>query len=161
MLLRWGESGETENSLLVSYDHRWGWGSGLVLFGIEFLYFFFIVARVVLCFGFVLETALITHRYFSYCWVVLTLPQSLSCSSDCPTSEWAEGAQEAGGAHSGDSWPQLDKGTSCTLWCDAQQWKLRKKEEGGSSELLHLSFQVSWWSPAFLGMAEHLLASGK
>jgi len=42
--------------------------SVLVLAGIELI--FFLVACVVVCFGFVMKIVLITHQCFSYCWAI-------------------------------------------------------------------------------------------
>lgn len=57
----------------------------LVLYGIELI--FFIVACMVLCFGYVMKTVLVTHQFFSYCWAKLTQHQGLFCFSHCPISE--------------------------------------------------------------------------
>jgi len=68
---------------------------------------FFIGDCMVLCFGFVMRTALMTQGCFSYCWTALAQHQGLSCFSACLASEQARDAQEAGRRHSRDSWPQL------------------------------------------------------
>ena len=97
-----------------------------------------------LCFGFVLRTVLITQGCFCYCWAVLTQSQGLFCSSHHPTSEWAGGAQGVGRGHSRDSWPQLTKGISHTIWRHAQHIKLGE-EEGRRAHLerWRLSSQVT------------------
>ena len=46
------------------------------------------------------------------------------------TGKEAEGAQGFGRGHSWDSWPQLTKGISHTMWHHAQHIKLEKKEGG-------------------------------
>lgn len=66
----------------------------LILAEIELI--FPIVAITVLCFGYVLETALITQGCFSSCSAKAAPFLFLTNL----TSEWAEGAQEAGRAHS-------------------------------------------------------------
>jgi len=83
-----------------------------------------------LCFGLVLKTVLIAG-YFSYCWEVLTQSQGLICISDCPTSEQAGGAQEAGRGHRWDSRPQLTQGIFHAIWCHAQHTKLVEEERWG------------------------------
>jgi len=64
----------------------------LVLAGIELIVF--VAAGMRLCFGFLQKTLLTTQGCFSHCWAVLTHSQGLFCSSPCPTSERAGGAQE-------------------------------------------------------------------
>lgn len=63
----------------------------LVLAGVEFV--FFIVAHIMIYFGFVTRTV-ITHRCLSYCWAVLAQHQGLFCFLRCPGSKDAGGAQE-------------------------------------------------------------------
>ena len=103
-----------------------------------------IIASMGLCFGFVLETVLIIQGCFHYCWAVLTQSQGLFCLSPHPTSEEAGGAQGVWSGHSWDSWPQLTKGISHTIWHHAQHIELGG---GGGSrghlEWWHLSSQVT------------------
>jgi len=72
----------------------------LVLAGVELT--FFLVASVRLCFGFVLETVLITQGCLSYRSAVLTQSQGLFCSSS-PHQRAGWGAQGVGRGHSQDS----------------------------------------------------------
>jgi len=74
-----------------------------------------------LSFGFVLKTVLITQRCFSYRSAMLTQSQDLFCFSHCPANKWVRGAQEVGRGHSWDSWLQIIKGISHSIWCHAQQ----------------------------------------
>lgn len=69
-----------------------------------------------LCFGFVLETELITWRCFSCCWAGLPQHPGLFCSSSHPASEWAGSTQWVGRGPSRDSWPQWTKGISQNMW---------------------------------------------
>jgi len=134
----------------------------LVLARVELM--FFRVARMRLCFGFVLETALITQGCFSYCWAAFTQSQSLFGSSHRPASEWAGGAQESGRGRSQDSWPQLAKGILHATRHHARHTKLGKKEAGGHFGMMAFVFpsnRYPWWSPAFLEVAEHWPADGK
>ena len=71
-------------------NHRSNCHSMLVLAALGLI--FFPAARMGLCFGFVLETALIPEGWFRYCGAVLTQSQGLSCSSPHPTRSW-EGTQ--------------------------------------------------------------------
>lgn len=67
----------------------------------------------VLCFGFWMEVMLVTHRYFSYCWAVLSyIP---------PASKGAGSAQVGKGEHQ-DSWPGLATGLFRATWHRAEQW---------------------------------------
>ena len=86
----------------------------LVLDGLELVFF-------TVRFRFVLKTVLVTQGCVSYCWAGLAQRQGLFCSSLCPTSEQAGGAQGVGRGHSQDSWPQLTQGIFQTIWCHAQQ----------------------------------------
>ena len=86
----------------------------LVLDGIELVFF-------TVRFRFVLKTVLVTQGCVSYCWAALAQRQGLFCSSLCPTSEQAGGAEGVGRGHSQDSWPQLTQGIFQTIWCHAQQ----------------------------------------
>lgn len=62
----------------------------LVLAGVELI--FLTVAALGPCFGFVLETVLVTQGWFGYPLVVVTQSQGLFCSSPHPTSEGAGSA---------------------------------------------------------------------
>jgi len=53
------------HSVLLRRGVRERLGGVLVLAGVELI--FFVVARMVLCLGFVLGTALVTQGWFSYC----------------------------------------------------------------------------------------------
>jgi len=56
----------------------------LVLAGMELN--LFVVASMGLCFGFILNTVLVTQGCFGCCWAVLTQSQGLFCSSHRPAS---------------------------------------------------------------------------
>ena len=136
-------------------------GLSLVLAGTELI--FFTVSSMRLCSGFVLKTVLIIQRCFSHCWAVLTQSQGLFCFSPHPTSEWAEGAQEAGRGHKPgqlsptDQWDVPYHTTSCSA--DKVGGRRRKRRDVWSDgDCLPKS---PWWSPAFLAVPEHLPASGK
>jgi len=98
-----------------------------------------------LCFGFVTKTVLMTQGCFSCCWATLTQNRGLFCSSLCPVSEWAGGAQGVGRGHSRDSWPHLTKGIFHSMWHHAQHVKLGKEagRGGGRWEWWHLASQVT------------------
>ena len=114
----------------------------LVLAGIELVSFR--VASMGLCFGFVLETVLITQGCVSSCWAGLTQRQGLCCCSHLPTSEEAGGARGAGRGHSRDSCPQLTPGMFQTIWRRAQHRELGEEGgRGGCWEWRRLSAQVT------------------
>lgn len=96
----------------------------------------------VLYFGFVMKIVLKTRLCFSCCKVVLALSQGLLCFSYSPASEGLAGHKEPEG-DSQDSWPQLTKGMSNTIWHHAQYLKLGKK--GGREDILQsgMSSQVT------------------
>lgn len=48
---------------------------------------FFTVVHVVIYFGFMMKTVLITQGYFGYCWVVITQHEGFFCFSCCPVGE--------------------------------------------------------------------------
>lgn len=73
-------------------------------------------------------------------------------SAPCPSSEEAEGAQGALRGHRWDSWPQLTRGISHTVWHHAQHANWR--EEGETFAVMIVIFPCpchSWWSPTLLG----------
>ena len=124
---------------------------------------FFIVATMGLCFGFVTKTVLVTQGYFNYCWTVLAQHQGLLCFSPHPTSKQAGDAQEAARGHS-QLTPTDQRDTPRRM---ASCWAIStmgKKEEGemfGAMASVFPSNCDTWWSPAFLEMAEQLPAGGK
>jgi len=82
---------------------------------------------------------------FSYCWAVLTQSQGLflllSFSHHPTRAGWGCTSWEH--THSRDSWPQLTKGISLTLWCHAHNKKLVGEGRGERSERWCLSSQVT------------------
>lgn len=90
-------------------------------------------------FGFVLKTGW-KHRGV---FVVAEQSQGLFCFSYRSTSEQAGREQGAGRQHSWDSWPQLTKAISLTMWWCAQQenWVGRLVDGGGTAQSLagHMS----------------------
>jgi len=82
---------------------------------------FLIAARMVLCFGFVPRTGLVTPQHFSCCW-------SLSAQHQGSLASSPAGGQEAESKHSRDSWPTLTRGIFCTACHRAQG----KEEEAGT-----------------------------
>lgn len=85
--------------------------------GIELI--FFIAAHtgiMVLCFGFVTTTALITHWCFSYYWTLLTQYQGLLHISLChspPANRWAMDEKQR--ESTWDSWPKPTEGIFRTM----------------------------------------------
>lgn len=122
----------------------WGGRSVLVWAGKELIFFFFCSHMFWLCdengvdnTPAFLSRALRASRLF-------LLP-------DCPNGS----AQGVGrGQH---SWPKRLQ----SMQCHVQHINLGKEEERRHSGSWYLSYQAPWWSPAFLDLAEHLLASGK
>lgn len=104
------------HEVVVMYCARFGWGRDNFLPN----------ADVMVWFGFMLETVLVTHRCFCYCLAGLTQRQGLFFSSHT-TSECAEGTQGVVGEHFWHSWPLLTIGISHTIWHYALQIKLGKK----------------------------------
>ena len=134
----------------------------LVLVGMELICF--LVAGIVLCFGFSMKRTLIMQGCFSYWWAVLTQSQGLFCFSLHATREEAGGAQEAWRGHSHDSWPRLTQGIFHAVWHHAQHIKLREEEGRGTNGAMAFAFPCNpymQWSPASLEMAEHLPADGQ
>ena len=101
-------------------EASWVYLHVLVWAGIDLI--FFPIASMGLCFGFVLETVLITQGCFRYCWAVLTQSQGLFCFSPHPTSEEARGAQGVG-TQLGQVTPTA-QGISHTIRCHVQHVKL-------------------------------------
>lgn len=96
--------------------------SVLVLTGVNLV--FFTVAGVRPCFGFVLETVVITRECFPYCWAGFMQSQGLFLLSPHPTNEQLGCAQVVGRGHSPG---ELTQGIFCTIWCHAQDIKLEEK----------------------------------
>lgn len=96
----------------------------------------------------------LSWEYFSYAGF-----DSDSFSSHHPTSEESECAKGAGSRHSQDSWPQLIKGMSNIIWHYAQHIRGEGEERRGTFRVMVFVFQSNhhtWWSAAFLEMAEDL-----
>lgn len=124
------------------------------------------VAGMGLWFRFVLETWLTSQGCFCYWWPVLAPSWGLFCLSPHPSREWGWGCTN--------SWEEIQPG-QLTLTgqrnilyhialYSAHKSGGENKEEGECSEWWHLTSQVTvntWWSPAILDMAEHMLAHGK
>ena len=89
--------------------------SALVLAGIELI--FFVVANMVLCFGFVLEAVLVIQGCFPYCWAVITQSQGLFCFSPQPTSERLGGHKELGGDTARTADPSCQLGLNHDNFC--------------------------------------------
>lgn len=72
----------------------------------------------------------------------------------------AGGAQGVGRGH---SWPQLTKGTFLTMWHQAQHTGLggRRRKWGAVMRFVLPNHHYMGWSPAFLGIAQHLPAQGQ
>lgn len=68
-----------------------------------------------------------------------------------------------GGGHSQESWLQLAKGKSHSLWCHASNKSSRKRErrEVIFDGVCLLKWLFIWWCPAFQGVAKHLTANKK
>lgn len=132
----------------------------LVLDGIELN--FFIVAHILLCFGFVTKGVLIIHQCFSYCWTVLKYHQDLLSLTllqqqvdwGC-TNSW-EGTQRR----------QLIQTYQRDIPYHMPS-RLAIKNTGKKGGWFRVTVFVfprnhyMWWSPAFLEMAKHLPANGK
>lgn len=88
--------------------------STLVLVGVESK--FFIKSCMVVFFGFVLKTVLITQLCFSYCRTLLTQHEGLLFFTHYLASEQAALGQQVGRGHNWDSCPQLVKGIFHTVW---------------------------------------------
>lgn len=102
------------------------------------------------------ENSVENTRMFYLLWAVLV---QLRVSHD----NTAEGAQELGRRHSGDSWPQVTMGifTPKGVVLSSESWE--KKEEGGTFVVMAFAFpsyQHTWQSPAFLGWLNTRLSMG-
>lgn len=113
-----------------------------------------------LCFGFVLETVLVIQGYFSF-----AQSQGPSCSSPHPNSQGLGGQKRLGRDKAGTSDPHWAKGypSPCGIIISSpHHMKLGEKEQGRIRVMAFVSLSHSWWSPALLGMAEHLpMGSGE
>jgi len=105
----------------------------------------FMVAHMVLCFGFLLKMVLMFLKQgcFSYCKAMLTQHQELFCLSHSPTSKLTGGVQEAGRDTPGTAdlnWAEL-----CTIPCSTMlNNKSRgRKRKGVCRKLWYLSSQVT------------------
>ena len=130
----------------------------LVLAGIELI--FFVVACMGLCFGFVLQTVLMIQGCFSYCWAVLTQHQGLFCFSPHSPASRLGVHKKLWGDTAGTADPNWPKGYSIPydfIMLSNKSWA-KKKE---AMVFVFLSHHYTWWSPAFLEMAEHLPADAK
>lgn len=85
------------SNLFVNKGLLWGRIPWLSV-GIELI--FFLVAGVVLCFGFRMRITLgaLAYWHFSLCWAVLTLSQGRFSLSCCPAS-WEQTGRVKGGGH--------------------------------------------------------------
>lgn len=61
----------------------------------------FTAAHIVLCFGFVTKTVLVTHRCFSYCQIVIAQHQGLLCFSLCTPGSRLGVHKKCGGTQPG------------------------------------------------------------
>ena len=116
-----------------------------------------------LCFGFVLKTVLVTQGCFRWSWAGFTQSQGLFCSSLRPTSEQAGGHKELAGDTAGTAEPNWPKGYAMPYdtMLSIQSWGNKKERGDVWSYVVFPSNHYTWWSPAFLKMAEHQLADQK
>lgn len=113
----------------------------LVLAGTDF---FFIVASMGLCFGFVLKMVLIIQGCFRYWYAVLTQGQCLFCLSHHLTNKKAEGSQAAVRGHSLDSWPQTDPRDIPYPMVSCSVYKANgRRREKGTFGVMVVFFQVT------------------
>lgn len=70
----------------------------------------FKAACMVLCFGFVTKTALVTHQCFGYCPAVPAQHQHFLLFPYSAAQQRHQGGQEAGWGHSQDRWPKQSTG---------------------------------------------------
>ena len=85
----------------VGSEHdKWYDGVNIILVLAQIELIFFGDTLMMLCFGFLMKTMVITYQWCSCCRAVLTQSFCFLC---CPASKEAGGAQEAGRGHSQDS----------------------------------------------------------